>query len=170
MMETKDLILKKPVFEDWRDIYYNLWRHGESARYMLWRVTESEEEALTRMERTLAHMEKNQAWFVYEKTSGQAIGFAGIVEISPGVWEDTGIAVGPEFTGRGYGKQILNALVEYCREELGAEKFVCSCRSGNAASRWMQLACGFRYTHSENRTDPRTGEPYILEFYEKSTR
>ena len=34
-LETKDLILKKAEFEDWKTIYYNLWRHKESAKYML---------------------------------------------------------------------------------------------------------------------------------------
>ena len=31
-LETKDLILKKAEFEDWKTIYYNLWRHKESAK------------------------------------------------------------------------------------------------------------------------------------------
>ena len=29
-LETKDLILKKAEFEDWKTIYYNLWRHKQS--------------------------------------------------------------------------------------------------------------------------------------------
>lgn len=168
MPETKDLILRKPVFEDWRDMYRNLWSREESARYMLWDVTRSEENAKRRMERTIAFQAAHPAWLVYEKESGQAIGFGGITEVAPGVYEDTGIAVGPEFTGRGYGKQILTALTEYAFRELKAEKFIASCRSQNAPSRGMILACGFRYTHCEDRLDPRNGTPYVLEFYEKS--
>lgn len=44
-LETKDLILKKAEFEDWKTIYYNLWRHKESAKYMLWQPTETDEDA-----------------------------------------------------------------------------------------------------------------------------
>ena len=40
MIETDDLILDKAVFEDWRGIYQNVWSRPESARYMLWKVTE----------------------------------------------------------------------------------------------------------------------------------
>lgn len=167
MLRTRDLILKKPEFEDWRDIYRNLWSREESARYMLWNVTRSEEDAKRRMERTIAFQAEHTAWLVYEKESGQAIGFAGMEEISPGVYEDIGIAVGPEFTGRGYGKQILTALTDYAFSGLGADRFVASCRSENAPSRGMILACGFRYTHCENRIDPRNGLPYVLAFYEK---
>lgn len=43
MLETKDLILKKGDFEDWHDMYVNLWSHDESARYMLWKPVHSEE-------------------------------------------------------------------------------------------------------------------------------
>lgn len=168
MPETKDLILRKAVFEDWQDMYRNLWSHGESARYMLWNVTRTEEEAQARIARTIAFQEQNRAWLVIERKSGQAIGFAGMMQISDGVWEDTGIAVGPEFVGRGYGKQILTALIDFAVRELGASVFICSCRSENAASRGMILGCGFRYTHTEDRIDPRNGQKYFLEFYQMS--
>ena len=87
-------------------------------------------------------------------------------EISEGVYEDCGIAIGPDFVGRGYGKQILNELARYAFNKLGAAKFISTCRSQNAPSRGMILSCGFRYTHSDNRLDSRDGQPYILEFYE----
>ena len=48
-LETKDLILKKAEFEDWKTIYYNLWRHKESAKYMLWQPTETDEDAKDRI-------------------------------------------------------------------------------------------------------------------------
>lgn len=168
MLETKDLLLRKAVFGDWRDMYRNLWSHGESARHMLWSVTLTEEGAQARIERTIAFQEKNHAWLVIERKSGQAIGFAGMVQISEGVWEDTGIAIGPEFVGRGYGKQILTVLMDYAARELGACQFICSCRSENAASRGMILSCGLSYLHTENRIDPRNGQKYFLEFYQMS--
>ena len=113
MLETKDLILKKAVFEDWPDIYRNLWRHWESARYMLWNVTGSEEEAMDRMRRTLAWQAGHEhMYFVDEKTAGKAIGFAGMKELAPGVWEEAGVGLGPDYVGRGYGGQILDALLQ----------------------------------------------------------
>lgn len=168
MPETKDLYLRHPKFEDWQDMYRNLWSREEAARYMLWNVTGSEQDAMLRMEHSIACQEKNPTcWFVYEKHSGQAIGFAGMIKIGDGIYEDTGIALGPEFTGRGYGKQLLFALTDWARSELGAVRFVASCRSENAPSRSMILSCGFRHTHTEGRTDPRNSENYRLEFYEK---
>lgn len=165
MIETKDLVLRKALFEDWTDIYRNVWSCEETARYMLWKVTDSEKEAKERMFRTIKFQSENNAWIVCEKQCGQAIGWAGMLPVSDGVYEDCGIAVGPEFVGKGYGKQVLNALVDYAFETLGAKTFVASCRSQNAASRGMILSCGFIFTHSENRVDPRNGSPYVLEFY-----
>lgn len=165
MIETKDLILKKGEPDDWRDMYINLWSHEESARYMLWNVTTSEEEAKQRMLRSIEFQKDKTAYFVYEKKSGMAIGFAGMREIKPGVYEDTGIAVGPDFVGKGYGKQILNALVTTAFGELGAKKFVYTCREQNTASKRLALSYGFKYDRFEERTDDRTGEKYILVYY-----
>lgn len=167
MPETKDLLLNKARFKDWEEMLRNVWRHEESAQYMLWSLTTTEADAKARMERTLAYQEQNPcAWFVYEKESGQAIGFAGMIPVSEGVYEDCGICIGPAFVGQGYGKQILSALTEYAFSQCGAHTFLCACRSQNAPSRGMILGCGFQYTHSERRIDGRNGESYTLEFYE----
>ena len=168
MYETDRLQLNHPVFSDWEGMYRNLWRHRESAELMLWNVTTSPEEAQERMRRSIAFQEGKPAWFVFEKCSGEPMGFAGFREIEPGVFEDTGIAVGPAFVGKGYGKEILNLLTRIAKEQYGAVGFIASCRSRNSASRGMILGCGFRFSHYENRIDHRNGTEYILEFYEKA--
>jgi len=168
MPETKDLILRKAVFEDWQAMYCNIWSQPESAKYMVWDVTESEEAAICRMERTIAFQAAHDYhWTVVEKASGQAIGWAGMAERSAGVWGETGIALGPAFTGKGYGTQILNFLTDYARDRLRAKEFVASCRRENLISQKLQLSCGFTYTHSEEVIHPRDGILYILDHYHK---
>ena len=164
---TQDLILKKAVRSDWREIYENLWRHAESAKYMLWEPTESEEEAVARMERTIGFQKKNKyAFFIYEKATEKAIGFAGMKEVRPHVYEDTGIALGPDYVRKGYGTQVLNAFLEEARRN-GAKKFIASCRVCNLPAHEMQMKLGFRFSHFEDRVDARNGEAYVLEFNEK---
>lgn len=165
-LETDDLILKKAKCEDCDDIYNNLWRHPESARYMLWKVTLSKEDALDRMRRTIEFQKTHKyAFFIYEKKSGKAIGFAGMKEVSPGVFEDTGIALGPDYVHEGYGTQVLDALVRAAKDD-GALRFITSCRQQNIASHNLQMKCGFSFSHYENRIDPRDESTYILEFNE----
>ena len=167
MLETRDLILRKGSMEDWRDMYLNLWSHDESAKYMIWCPVHSEDEAKERMRKNVDYMKKKDfAWFLYEKMSGKAIGFAGMEETGDTIYKDTGIAIGPAFTGKGYGKQVLMAMVGEAFENHGATKFVVSCRAGNEVSRRLIRACGFCGTYSENKTDPGTGETYVLDYYE----
>jgi RimJ/RimL family protein N-acetyltransferase len=165
-LETKDLILKRAAMEDAYDMYRNIWSEEESARYMLWTPIKSMVEAVDRMSKTIEFQKDRIAYCVYEKQSGQAIGFAGMKEIEDGVYEDSGIGIGNKFVGRGYGKQILMALVDYCFKELEATRIICSCWTENLTSKKMQLSCGFEYSHSQAMIDKRNGLDYTLDFYE----
>lgn len=168
MPETKDLILRRAVLEDWKAMYRNIWSQPESAKYMVWDVTHSEEAAIFRMERTIAFQAAHDYhWTVVEKASAEAIGWAGMEERAPGTWGETGVALGPAFTGKGYGKQILNLLTGYAREHLGAKEFVACCRRENLISKKLLLSCGFIDTHSEEVLHPRDQIPYILDHYRK---
>lgn len=85
MYETKRIILNHPVFSDWEAMLRNVWSHEETARYMLWSVTPGPEEAQERMKRTIAYQREHAAWLVYERESGEPIGFAGFCQRGSGV-------------------------------------------------------------------------------------
>ena len=163
-LETEDLVLRKARFEDWEAIYNNLWKHAESAKYMHWTPTESKEEAIDRMNRTVAFQKiEKYAFIVCLKETGEAIGSAGMRDLSGGVYEEMGIAIGPNYVRKGYGRQILNALTDEAKR-MGATRFMASNRVNNQASRELQIACGFAFDHvSEEKKDPRTGEKYFVE-------
>ena len=163
-METRALILTKARFEDWEDMYRSVWSRPETARYMLWTVTDSEEEARARMERTIAWQREHDVWTVYQKAGRQAIGWAGLAELSPGIWQETSIALGPDYVGRGYGRQLLELLMEIARERGGTE-FRCSARSENTASIALITSCGFTLAAAGPCIDRRNGSPYVLETY-----
>jgi RimJ/RimL family protein N-acetyltransferase len=168
-METEDIILGKAKYEDWRSIYRNVWSRPETAEYMLWKVTADEEEARERIRRTITWQETHDAWLVYEKGSGQAVGFAGVEETEQYIYHETGIALGPEYVRMGYGKQILRLLMEYCIS-LGGQEFYYSTRAGNLASKALALSCGLTYQYSEQKTDQRSGKTYELEVYKKNLK
>ncbi len=164
VLEAKDVILKKGVFEDWKDLLENIWSSEETSRYMLWSPTYTEDEAKDRMNRTLDFEQKHKyALLIYEKKSMKAIGFAAMKEIEPGVYDEMGIGLGPSFVGKGYGKQVLIALITEAFVNCGATKFLASNRSQNIASKRLQMSVGFVYDHSEDKIDPRNDEPYTIE-------
>ena len=161
MMETPDLILDKAKLSDWRDMYRNVWSHPESARYMLWSPTTDEADAKPRMERTIAFQkEHDTTYLVYEKATGKAIGFAGVKKVAEGIYEESGICLGPDYVGRGYGRQILRALIQYCKERHGAVEFRYTTRAENVASVALARSFGFALTEEETRIDDRDGQSY----------
>lgn len=165
-LETDDLILKAGSFNDWEALYENLWRHNESFLFLFSRPSESEEAA---QKRTAAYAQMQQEidteFFVYERATNQAIGIAGIKCLKPGIWTVTDIAVGPAFCGRGYGKQILEVLVDLAFDERNAEELHYECFSENERSTYLARSCGFVYTHSEQAELRKDGNPVILRQY-----
>lgn len=162
MLETKNLILDKANFSDWEDMYKNVWSQPESARYMYWNLTTNEEDAQIRIMKTIEFQKTHDTYFVYEKASGKAIGFAGVAQLSPTVYEEAGICLGPDYVGKGYGKQILRCLLDYCKDVHGAEEFIYSAREENIVSNHLAKSFCFELIDTENCTDHRDGHEYKL--------
>lgn len=171
LMETDDIVLRKGIFDDWKDLFKNILSKNESAEYMLWRPIHDEEHAMENARKMIDFQKTQDAWLVYEKSSGEAIGWAGVEKLEgnrqdDNAWADTGVAIGPDFTGKGYGRQILQCLIRYVREEKKADRFLVSCRGENEAARALCQSLGFAYVDCEEKTDPRNGLVYTLEYYE----
>ena len=162
MIETKSLILDKAKFSDWKAMYYNVWSHSESAKYMSWNLTTSEEDAQVRIRKTIEFQKTHDTYLVYEKTGGEAIGFAGVEKLAPYVYQETGICLGPNYVGKGLGKQIVQGLIQYCKTSYDAKEFIYSARDENEASNQLAKSLGFTMTGSEPKVDQRDGHPYNM--------
>ena len=170
MIETKDLLLDKGRIADWKVMYENVWKHEGTARYTMWTAAQTKEAGYEMTHIYLAYQEVNPtAYIVYEKASKTPIGYAGMKETSKGIFEASGIAVGPSYTGKGYGKQILCALLHQAFEELKAQKFIYSCWAEKAPSNKQARSTGFRFTHSEEAIDYRSGKAFTMNYYEKAS-
>lgn len=86
-------------------------------------------------------------------------------ELAPHVFRETGICLGPDYVRKGYGRQILNCLIQHCKKELGAEEFIYSAREENEASHRLAKSMGFRMIDSELCMDRRDGSQYKLVKY-----
>ena len=65
------------------------------------------------------------------------------------MFEETGIALGPAFTHRGYGKQVLQALIDLCVKTWGHGTFIYCHFEGNTASQKLAESLGFRLYETE---------------------
>ncbi len=165
MLETKDLVLRKAKLEDWKGMYLNVWRHQKCARHMMWRVCGSEAEARSRIEKAVEYQKNHDTYVVCEKESSEVIGFAGFERVSEGVFSETGICIGADFQGKGYGKQVLTCLIEYVKARFGAKEFLFSAREANEAAKGLAGSLGFDFIGSEEKTDIRSGQTYMLQKY-----
>lgn len=161
MIETKDLILDKAKYDDWLPMYKNLWSRTESFQYMVIENSPGEREARSRMERTIAFQQGRESYLVYLRSGGEAIGFTGIAPLEDDTWEETGIAIGPDFWGRGYGWQILQALISRAKE-LGAKEFLYSSWEEKLASRALAAKAGFKQYAEERHVREHDGREYTL--------
>ena len=162
MIETESLILDKAKFSDWKEMYRNIWSQPESARYMAWSITTSEEAAKIRIVKTIAFQKEHDTYVVYEKSSGKAIGFAGVEKLEPCIYQEAGICLGPNYVGKGFGRQILQGLIQYCKEQFGAKEFIYSTRDENTASNRLAKSFGFLLISSAAKIDSKDGHSYNL--------
>lgn len=167
MLETKDLIIDKAKFSDWEGMYRNVWSQPESARYMMWNISDSEEKAKIRIGKTIEWQKEHDTYNVYEKVSGEPIGFAGVEKLGPEKYGETGICLGPKYTHKGYGRQILSALIKYCGERYGAKEFIYQTREENIPSVKLAESFGFELIGSEIKIDERDGHEYNYLKYSK---
>lgn len=165
-LETDRVVLRKGKMEDYPFIWKNVWCHEETAKYMQWNVTLSEDEAKSRMMRTINWQKEHDTYFIYDKRTGEPIGFAGVDEIGDSVVSEAGIALGPMYVHQGVGKEVLKCLIDYARFIYEAKVFVCFCNKENEASKALIKACGGVFVSEEEVLAHRDGKPYVLQRYE----
>lgn len=164
-VETPSLILRKARDADLPIIYSRVWQDDTLAEMMLWQPTKTNEEAKERMERTKQLQSRNNAWFVCLKETDEPIGFAGLKETEPGVFEETGICVCREYQRRGFGKELVQALVGLAFRCLGGKRFVYGCFRENTASAALCKSVGFTYDHSETHIRNWDRKEYVCDLY-----
>lgn len=167
MLETRDLMLKSGDSSDWEDLYETFWSRAEVFAYLFQNPCQTPEAAERKTAAYAAmHREVPTEFFVYEKASQKAIGIAGLKRMAPGLFTVTDVAIGPDFWGRGYGTQILNALTKLAAV-LDAERVLYHCFQQNTPSRCLALSCGFHYIKAEDAGLLKNGDPVQMDHFEK---
>ena len=162
---TDRLILRKAKLEDLDEIYNNVWKHWNLAKYMLWEVTKNLDDAKIRMNRTMEYQKHNYAYFVTLKDTGEVIGFAGFKKIDDKVYEDAGLCICEKYQGMGYAKEIIKKILDIVFNELDGNRFIYGCFSENEKSKNVCLKLGFKYLKSEVKIRGYDNYKYVSESY-----
>lgn len=167
-METMELLLSS-AYEGGADaLYRNLWSRAEAFTFLFSKPSPTVEAGISKT-RAYAemHREVPTEFFVYEKASSAPIGIAGVKALSPGIMTITDVAIGPDYWGKGYGKQIVSALTELAFREYGAEVVCYECFSENEASKRLAESCGYEFMETRVGELKKNGREVLLEVYQK---
>lgn len=141
----KDILLRKAKFDDYVDLYNNYWSNKITTQYMLWQVSENLNEAKQRIQRTIDFQSKTPISFVIcQKSNNMPIGLVGFKEIEKDVYEDVGLGIGTNYVKKGYGTQVLQAILKFLFENKNAKKVKTGAFKQNVASIKMQKRCGLK--------------------------
>lgn len=162
---TENLILRKAKKDDLECIWNNIWIDDDVAENMLWKPTKTREEAIARLNRTIEYQSKNYSYFVCLKSSNEPIGFAGVIEKQPSIYEESGICISRKYQRKGYAKEVVNALKKLVFEKLNANRFIYGCFSTNEPSRKVCLSQGFKYLESSNIIREWDSKEFIVDYY-----
>ncbi len=164
-VEGKRVRLRKARVEDTEEIFNNVWSREKLAEMMLWVVTDNLEDAKGRMERTIDRQKQGPAYFIEYKESGEVIGFAGIMEIAPDVYDDCGICIMEKYQGQGLGTEVISLLVGLGFRGLMAKEIHMGHIRGNEASKHAIMNNGFRPFEEADEVRERDGMGYTAVNY-----
>ena len=162
---TKNLILRKANINDLDSIYNNVWKDKSIADNMLWKVINTKEEARDRIKKIINYQKDNYAYFICLKKTNEAIGFAGIVEKEPNIYSEHGICIATKYQHLGYGKEVVQALINLAFKELNGKRFIYSCFNTNEKSRKLCQSLGFKYLESKEEIRKHDNMKYIADYY-----
>ena len=152
MKETKNLLFKKDVLQYAELMHANFFCEESTAKYMLWRTTNSVEEAKIKILNWLQNIQN--IWFVFEKITNQPIGFVSVENLQNDRYGDIGICLGSNFIKKGYGTEILSELLTYLNK-LGAKEVEYSYLEGNIASKKLAEKFNFKFLQKRDRFVPK---------------
>ncbi|MBQ9792306.1 MAG: GNAT family N-acetyltransferase [Clostridia bacterium] len=165
-LETQDLLIRKAVKSDFKDLLNNYWSKPKTARLMLWKPIFTPEEAVERTNKTIEFEKDKPCFVIEEKESHQVIGMVGFIETEKDIYEDCGIGIGCDFVGKGYGKQTLSKMLEYLFVDCKAQKVIYTAMQQNMASISLQEKFGFKYVQSMQKVRTHDNFEYIINMYE----
>lgn len=164
MIETKNLFLKEYDQKYILKAHENFFSSDITARYVLWRPTKSAIEVKEKIEYWLNEVKFSIFWMIHKKDDDAPIGFVSAHEISSNVYGNVGIAIGENYVGKGYGSEVLKALIEHIKC-IGGKEIHYSHFKENEASKRLALKFGFQFYKEDKRTRRYDNKEFCELFY-----
>jgi ribosomal-protein-alanine N-acetyltransferase len=143
MLETERLVLRRFTPDD-LDELVALRADPEVMRYI---GDQSREKVEQRLSYYIAHYDPHGfgMWAVILKTTGQLIGWCGLIFLDETPEVEVGYGIGRDYWGRGLMTEAAHASLRYGFETAGLERIVAVAMPENSASRRIMEKLGMRY-------------------------
>lgn len=161
-INTKRLILRDLVLEDW-EIIYDLMQEPETRYYMEGYLRgETEEEAKGWVNEMIGYNSEipRHSYNLAIQCNEETIGWIGIGEASSEEKKDLdfGYALKKDFWGQGLMTEALQALIKFCFETMPIKRITGDCETKNLASRRVMEKVGMTLEKRFFGKDGKTGE------------
>ncbi len=160
----ENIIIRKAQMTDLNDIYENVYGDKELLSTMFLTVSDSIEDAETRLLKTIEYQKNKMLYFVALKETNQVIGLCGIEKENDLVYAEAGLAIGRKYQGKGYATEMLSLLLDYAFE-LGAKEFAYYAMDFNLKSKNLAKHFGFKYDKTDLKIRPYDLMKFNIERY-----
>ncbi len=164
-VEWGNIVLRKAEESDLNELYHNLWSSNDVAEYLFWQVSDSLEDAAKRLDRTIKYQTHHHGFVIAYAKTDEVIGITGVYEYEPFCYRESGLCIGDNFQGKGYGKETLEALMYVVFILLKADVFRYSCVSENIRSKNLCKKYGFKYFESKKEIRKRDNKEFIIDYF-----
>ena len=144
-LEGMNICLRKARESDSDSMLRHVWGDEDVYRWMLYAPTFGADEALERCRRSIEYQKDHFAYFISLKDTDEAFGMCAIRGDPEGHFEESGICIGKQYQGRGYGRETVALLLDLAFCKLGAEDFRYGYFEDNTRSGKLAEHFGFRY-------------------------
>lgn len=168
-IETERLILRDIRMEDIQEYYERLFGDGDVCRYLLVDPHQDIGESYEQIQQILEKYQdgKFYRWGITRKGDDSLIGVIGLVRID----EETetcsfAYLLGCDYWNRGYGTEVLRAVISFAFEELELKRIIADHMAENPASGAVMRKAGMEHIGTERDKYVKQGRAHDAEVYE----
>ena len=163
--ESEHIYLKKASMDDTAAMYQNVWSDRDISKYMNFKPIDNLDDAKIMIQQSIEYQKSNMGFLVYDKETDEAIGFAGVKNVSDSDYAESGLCIARKCQGKGSGKELLLLLLSNVFDELHGDKFIYAAMKENTVSINLCRSCGFVYDISKKVIRKWDNYEYVSEIY-----
>jgi len=168
-IETERLLLRKLQPEDIYEYYERLFGDADVSRYMLFQPHQDISESMASLQRKLDRYDRENyySWGVTLKGDDSLIGLIELLRFDEASQSCSFVyLLGCDYWNKGYGTEMLKAVIRFAFREMGVRRIVADHMSKNPASGAVMAKAGMQRTGTVKDKYEKLGHRYDAEVYE----